>query len=233
MSSSERNRRYEEEKRKTLGDEEYKRLQHEAYERRKDRLKISRELKKKQERGSESRIYLFYQGVKLGLTLAMSHNKRQQLDEETQDQIDLWAIDATQRMSEENMDIERVNARWVRAINVAPPVGTWFFNTVSKWLDDEEKDVWEFVYLLLMDSDPEQEKHVTCYIVEVETGVPSRKAHKALKHLAKLEVIDYRESDNKEYIKVLEGQVKHGSLSTIYEALPIYIRRGSKWAEEE
>ena len=231
MTDAERQQRYAEKKKRLLGEEEFKRLKHEAYQRRKEKLAITRELEEIKKRGGTDRLYLFYLGVRLGLYLEKSRNGLINLTPEQQEEINLRALDAAQQLSDEG-NIEKVAKRWTRAINMKPALGTQFFMRVANLLKGKEKDVWDFVYLLLLDCDSETEKHTTAYIIEVETGVPSKTAHKTLLHLADLKVIKYREENDPKRITILQEQVRNGVLPSIYDALSVFIKQGDAWNED-
>ena len=237
MSGAERSKRYNDKKRKELGKEEYSRVNHEAYERRKLRaanamykaeLRRLREERYAQQRGIEfssqgesrdpisSRVNEFYGAVKLGLTLAYSNNMLKELSLEEREKIELWARDATLRMIRSGWDFEAVKNRWVSAVNVNPlPLSDFFFEIADK-LDDEEVDAWEFIYRLLKEKSPGEEVHTTAYIIEYESGVPQREAYQTLQRLQELGVISFRDDDSNPHLMLVQ---------------PIWIAMGTNWKE--
>lgn len=228
MTGAERTKKY----RESLSEEDVRRANHASYERRKLRLqnKIYREelrrLKgfrgKKESQSSVPeaalplRVYEFYKAVKLGLTLAWSDNMLKKLDEEQKEKADLWALDCAQRMIEKNWNFDAIQNEWVRDINIDPkPLSDFFYSIVDK-LDDDEVDVWEYIYKKLCDKGPREEAQTTAYIIERETGVEQSKCYNTLQHLQMLSVIDFRDDLSNQHVLIVQ---------------PVFFKRGTTWKE--
>lgn len=214
----------------SVGEERYRELKHAAYLRRKARLEKAAELEELEEirqdpdsfgeNASRSRVCLFFLGLKLGMKLALTKNKREQLKEGQAEQIDLWAMDMTQRMVQDDWDLQKIQTRHVRMINETPRTQeeTKFYRIVESALNQDEADVWDFVYWLLNEvSEPTEEKHTTAYIIEYESGVPQEKAYATLQRLKKMNIIDLRDDTSNPHVMNVQ---------------PLWIKRGADWINE-
>ena len=213
----------------TVGEDRYRELKHAAYLRRKARLEKAAELEELEEirkapdsfgeNASRSRVCLFFLGLKLGMKLALTKNRREQLKEGQAEQIDLWAMDMTQRIVQDDWDLQKIQTRHVRMINETPRTQeeTKFYRIVESALNQDEADVWDFVYWLLNEADPDQEKHSTAYIIEYETGVAQEKVYATLINLKKRNIIDFRDDTSNPHVMSCQ---------------PVWIKRGADWINE-
>lgn len=210
--------------------EEYSRLKHEAYLRRKSKLERTRELEEIAqiqsnpnalgENASRSRVFLFYLGLKIGMTLAFTNNKREELSEEQKDKINLWPLDIAQRMVQDGWNVEKIQQRHVRIINetpIYPMRDSKFFRIIESALSEKESYIWEYVYRLLSNCDPESEAHTTAYIIEYETGVPQRKVYSTLQRLQKMNLIKFRDDTTNPHVMNCQ---------------PVWLKRGTNWIDD-
>ncbi len=167
---------------------------------------------------SHSRVFWFYLGVKIGMTLAFTNNKRKDLGEEEKDKVNLWPLDMAQRIVQENWNSERIQQRHVRIINEAPlpEQETKFFRIISNSLNEAEEDVWDYIYRLLTDYASGTTKALDLYQLEYESGVPQETAYSALLHLQKLGVIEFHDDSSR---------------PNKCNTQPIVIKRGAYWID--
>ena len=152
LTNAEKQKAFRERQKKKLGPQEVARLKHEAYMRRKDKLKADRD--KKKFAGKQIQSYLLYrdirkQLIKMELSIIGAPEK---LDQQSKDIIEVRAMKMVNLIVEHGMtpfEALKAESNNRQEINLFPALGTDFFKEVSRELDIQEKEVWEYVYLLL------------------------------------------------------------------------------------
>ena len=172
-TDAENQKAYRERQKKKLGVAEYKRLEHEAYLRRKDKLKAARD--KKKFAGKQIQSYLLYrdlrkQLIEMELSVIGAPDR---LDRKRKDIIEVRAMKMVQLVIEKNMTswkaFEEVHNNY-QEINLFPALGTEFFKEVSGTLDEQEQEVWEYIYQLLFWQERIENEKVTDIARHTETS---------------------------------------------------------------
>jgi len=172
-TDAENQKAYRERQKKKLGAAEYKKLEHEAYLRRKEKLKAARD--KKKFAGKQIQSYLLYRDLRKQLIeIELSTiGAPDRLDQKRRDIIDVRAMKMVQLIVEKNMTpLEAYNEvhNNYQEINLFPALGTEFFKEVSSKLDEQAQEVWEYLYQMLFWQERIENEKVTDIARQTETS---------------------------------------------------------------
>ena len=222
-TAAENQKAYRERQKKLLGEEEFKRLKHEAYLRRKERL--AREHPKA---SLFEYIHAFLENYEMRQReTGLSVGDQQKIETDAHELFDLLI---SNRGNYSDCTIAR---------RKSPIFDSVFFKAVCEILDEDEERVWNFVHAMLLNH---SDYSTTWLGFRVQIGTTPEQTRHALQKLSSLDVITFEEhskthkqlqicpSEETPYISMKYATVK---LKLEHEISYVRISRGVLWEKQE
>ena len=146
MTGAERAKKSREKKKETIGVEAYKRLRHEAYQRRKD--KIKRDIEKLMSLPNRIKLFMMYRSIRKSIR-PLFEAPNGKLTPRKKDQLEVRTYELMYEMISEGVTLFTALGEIPKEINIFPELNTEFFKDISKKLTEPECEVWEYIYVQL------------------------------------------------------------------------------------
>ena len=230
LTDAEKSKSYRQRKREQIGEIAFKQLEHEAYLRRKDRLKAERDTKRHRANGNTLNAYHVYRAALRAINMtAPGHVPYEALSSLNDDARRRLAMGIAQSMLElgyisdkREMEVKKT------LLKLQTPVGTQFFTSVLTQLRGEKRLVWEYVYLLLYFYD--ESKIQTLEIMSAEINVNGYSILEALHDFVEMNIITISDKTDKSVLAIVESP--DAPTQRTLEAIstkPVILKRNKGW----